>query len=280
MTLKQQINSLQMNYEDTGDGPALLLAHGFPLDHTLWVHQVEALKDDYRLITPDLRGQGQSQAPRGPYRMDQMADDLRALVQALDVTQVVLVGLSMGGYVALAFWRIYPHLVRALVLSDTRAAADTPEGRLKRQAMAQRLQDGARATIVEELLPQLVSPATRENEPEVVDHVRRMMHSAPANGLVGALGGMAERPDSTPTLKTISVPTLLVAGEDDALTPPAQAQAMRAAIQARRRQRGANRTEIPQVTLALIPDAGHLAPLENPAAFNQALRDFLAGLPD
>ncbi|MGD9100779.1 MAG: alpha/beta fold hydrolase [Anaerolineae bacterium] len=277
--MKQQINGIQMNYEDTGNGPALLLVHGFPLDHTLWTHQVEALKDNYRLITPDLRGQGQSQAPRGPYRMDQMADDLRALVQALDMTQVVLVGLSMGGYVALAFWRIYPHLVRALVLSNTRAAADTPDGRLNRQVMAQRLQDGERAAIVEELLPKLVSLATLENKPEVVDHVRRMMYSAQAAGLVGTLQGMAERPDSTPTLKTIFVPTLLVVGQDDALTPPAQAKAMRATILARRRQRGANRTEIPEVTLALVPDAGHLPPLENPVAFNRALREFLAGLP-
>lgn len=278
--MKQLINGIHIHYEDIGDGPALLLIHGFPLDHTMWTHQVEALKDDYRLITPDLRGHGQSQAPRGPYRMDHMADDLRALVQALGVSKVVLLGLSMGGYIALAFWRIYPRLVRALVLTDTRAAADTPDGRLNRQAMVQRVQDGERVAVVEELLPKLISPTTLENKPQVVGHVRRMMSNTPPVGLIGALRGMAERPDSTPTLATIAVPTLIVAGQDDTLTPPAQAQAMRAVILAKRRGRGARRTMIPEVTFSVIPDAGHLAPLENPTAFNQALREFLVRLPN
>jgi pimeloyl-ACP methyl ester carboxylesterase len=267
-----------MNYEDVGDGPVLLLVHGFPLDRTMWTHQIDAFKSDHRLIVPDLRGHGQSEAPRGPYRMDQMADDLRALLAELEIEQVVLAGLSMGGYIALAFWRIYPHLIRGLLLSDTRAAADTAEGRQNRYAMIEQVEAEGTESIVEGMLPKMLSPATLENEQKIVLHTRRMMTNTPPAGVVGALQGMARRPDSTPTLATITVPTLILVGEDDAITPPAEAEAMRASIRAPRHGRTAR--HVPDVTLARIPDAGHLAPLENPAAVNQALRDFLASLPE
>jgi len=276
--LKRLINGFWMNYEDTGDGPALLLVHGFPLDRTMWTHQIDAFKKDYRLIVPDLRGHGQSQAPRGPYRMDQMADDLRALLAELEIEQVVLAGHSMGGYVAFAFWRIYPHLLRALVLSDTRAAADTAEGRQNRYATIEQVEAQGTEAIVEGMLPKMLSPLTLENKPKIVLHARRMMTNTPPAGAVGALEGMARRPDSTPTLSTITVPTLILVGEDDAITPPAEAEAMRAAILAPRHGRTAR--HIPGVALARIPDAGHLAPLENATAVNQALRDFLADLRD
>ena len=271
--MKQLVNGIRIHYEDVGDGPALLFIHGFPLDHTLWTHQIQGLKDDYRLIAPDLRGHGQTHAPPDPYRMDLMADDLCALIQTLDVKKVVLVGLSMGGYVALAFWRVYPHLVQALVLTDTHAAADTPDSRLNRQAMVRRVKAEGSATVVAEMLPKLLSPATWKKS-EVVEHARRMMDATPPAGMIGALQGLAERPDSTSTLATITVPTLIITGQDDALTPPAQAKAMRDAILVRRR----GRTTIPEVALSIIPQAGHLTPLENPAAFNQTLREFLAGL--
>ena len=173
----------------------------------------------------------------------------------------------MGGYVALAFWRVYPHLVKALVL------ADTPDSRLNRQAMVRRVKAEGSATIAAEMLPKLLSPATWKKT-EVVEHARRMMDATPPAGMIGALQGLAERPDSTSTLATITVPTLIITGQDDALTPPAQAKAMRDAILVRRR----GRTTIPEVALSIIPQAGHLTPLENPAAFNQTLREFLAGL--
>ncbi len=276
--MKQQINGFQMNYEDVGSGPALLLVHGFPLDRTMWTYQMEAFKHDYRLIVPDLRGHGQSQVPPGPYHMEQMADDLHALLQKLEIERVVLAGLSMGGYIAFAFWRIYPHQVQALVLADTRAAADTAEGRQNRYAMIERAQAEGTAGIVEGMLPKLLSPATLEHNQNVVVHTRRMMANTPSGGVVGALQGMAERPDSTPTLSTLTVPTLILVGEDDAITPPSEAEAMRAAILTPRDERAAS--YIPSVTLVRIPQAGHLSPLENPTRFNQALRAFLGSLPD
>jgi pimeloyl-ACP methyl ester carboxylesterase len=277
--VKRLVNGIYMNYQDVGAGPVLLLVHGFPLDHTLWVRQVEALQDDYRLIVPDLRGHGQTQAPQAPYRINQMADDLRALLLALDVKKVTLVGLSMGGYVALSFWHIYPHLVRALVLADTRAVADTPQTRLNRQTMIERVQAGEQAAIVEEMLPSLLAGSTLQDNPQVVEHVRRMMNDTPPAGLVGALRGMIKRRDATPALSNLTVPTLIAVGEHDALTPPAQAKDMQLAILAPRRGRISRRTVPPPVTLTLIPGAGRLAPLENPAAFNRALREFLDGLP-
>lgn len=268
-----------MNYQDVGEGPVLLLVHGFPLDHSMWARQVEAFKNDYRLIVPDLRGHGQTQATHGPYRIDQMADDLRALLQALGVKKVVLAGLSMGGYVALSFCHIYPRLVHALVLANTRAASDTPQVRINRQIMIERVRDGKQAAIVEEMLPSLLATTTLQDKPQVVEHVRRMMNDTPPEGFIGALQGMAQRRDATPLLSSIVAPTLIAVGEHDALTPPAQAKDIQLAIIAPRRGRISRRTVPPPVTMTLIPRAGHLAPLENPGAFNQALREFLEGLP-
>lgn len=268
------INGFRMNYQDAGDGPPLLLVHGFPLDHTLWIHQIETFKGDYRVILPDLRGHGQSEAPPGPYRMDRMAADLSALLQELKIERVVLGGLSMGGYVVFAFWRLYPERVRALLLANTRAAADTREGKQNRQAMIERVQAAGKDAIVEDLLLKLLSPATLERKPEVVAHARQMMANTPASGVIGALQGMAQRPDSTPTLATITVPTLIIVGEDDTIIPPAEGEAMRSQILSKRDD------PAPTVGLVRVPQAGHLAPMENPTAFNQALRGFLATLPD
>jgi pimeloyl-ACP methyl ester carboxylesterase len=270
--LKREINGFLMNYDDIGSGPAILLIHGFPLDRTMWTYQVDALSDNYRVITPDLRGHGKSEPVPGPYTMDGMAEDLHALLAQLDVSRVVLAGLSMGGYIAFAFWRLFPQQVRALVLADTRSAADTSEGRKARYAMIERVQVEGSEAIVDGMLPALLSAPTLENKPEVVAQTRRMMANTPKVGVIGALQGMAERPDSTPTLATISVPTLITVGEEDAITPPIEAEAMQQAIM----KGGQDHS----VVLARIGNAGHLAPLENPAAFNGALLNFLASLGD
>ena len=267
--MKRVINGFEMNFEDVGEGPALLLVHGFPFDHSMWTYQMEALKQDYRVIAPDLRGHGQSEATSGPYRMDLMADDLRALLLELEVERAHLAGLSMGGYILFAFWRIYPHVVHALILSDTRATADTPAGRQNRQQMIEQVRAEGTQLIAEQMVPRLLSPSTLEKKPAVVSHARRMILNTPVDGVVGALQGMAQRPDSTPTLETITVPTLILVGEEDAVTPPEAAAEMQAGIQSPRRG------EAPEVELVRIPQAGHLSPLENPEAFNPALRRFL-----
>jgi 3-oxoadipate enol-lactonase len=267
--VKRVINGFQMSFEDVGEGPALLLVHGFPFDHSMWTHQMEALKQDYRVIAPDLRGHGQSEAILGSYRMDLMADDLRALLQELEVERAVLAGLSMGGYILFAFWRIYPHVVQALILADTRATADTPQGRQNRRQMIEQVRTEGTQPIADQMVPSLLSPLTLEKKPAVVSHARRMILNTPVDGIVGALQGMAQRPDSTPTLETITVPTLILVGEDDTVTPPEAAAEMQAGI------RSPRRSEAPEVELVHIPQAGHLSPLENPEGFNPALRGFL-----
>jgi pimeloyl-ACP methyl ester carboxylesterase len=263
-----------MNYEVAGHGPPVLLVHGFPLDRRLWAAQVDALAEDYRVITPDLRGFGESEAPTGPYTMDLLAEDMRALLRELGIEQVILVGLSMGGYVSFAFWRLYPNVVRALVLADTRAAPDTPEGKQNRQDMIQRVQSEGVEPIAEEMLSNVLSNVTLADNADAVQQARRMMTGASVEGIVGALQGMIERPDSRPTLPSIAVPTLIVVGEDDTLTPPSEAEAMRDAILGEGRGGTATR-RVPEVRVVRIPGAGHLSPLENPGAFNQALREFL-----
>jgi 3-oxoadipate enol-lactonase len=263
MDKRQAINGFEMYVEDAGSGPALLFVHGYPLDHTMWAYQLEAFQGDYRVIAPDMRGHGQSAATAGAYAMDLLADDLRALLDTLNVERVALAGLSMGGYVAFAFWRRYPQRVRALILADTRASADTPAARQGRYATVERVRAEGTASVVDGMLPKLLAPATLENKPDILAHARRMMSGAAAEGVIGALLGMAERPDSTPTLATITAPALVVVGEHDAITPPTDADAMH--------------TAIPGARLVVIPAAGHLAPLENPTAFNQALREFLSG---
>ena len=216
-----------------------------------------------RVISPDLRGHGRSQVVPGPFTMEQHADDLAALLDHLKVRQTVVAGLSMGGYVAFAFWRRYPERVRGLILADTRAEPDGAAAQAGRDAAMVTVQQTGAAAYADEMLPRLLAPASLADV-KIVGAARKMMAEQPVEGIVGALGGLRDRADSRPTLPTITVPTLVIAGEADAITPPADAQAMAAAI--------------PGARFVVIPKAGHLSPLENPRAFNAAVRAFLRGL--
>lgn len=257
------VRGVELALDDQGSGPALLFVHGYPLDGTLWRHQAGAFPG-WRTLIPDLRGFGRSSAPDLGYSMTTYADDLAALLDAVGVDEVVLVGLSMGGYVAFEFLRRYRPRVRALLLTDTRAPADSAQGRAGREsAMADARHRGA-AFIADQMLPKLLAAGA---PPALRDRVRAMMAAAPVPGLVGALAAMRDRPDSTPLLPTLAgLPTLVVVGAEDALTPPRDAEAL---------ARG-----IPGARLAVIPGAGHLAPLEQPEAFNDHLGTLLARLPD
>ncbi len=262
--MKAYINGVQLYYKESGRGDAVLLVHGFPLNHTIWLPQARALASRYRVILPDLRGHGRSEVPPGPYPMDLYADDLAALLDHLQVERVILGGLSMGGYIAFAFYRKYMHRLRALILADTRAGADAPEGRERREAMARLAEKEGAAAIAAQMLPNLLGPYARERRPALVARVQNMMARTNPTGIAGALRGMAQRPDATPLLPTIAVPTLILVGESDALTPPAEAERMAAAI--------------PGARLTVIPQAGHLSPLENARAVNRAVLGFLADL--
>lgn len=260
--MQTHVRGVEMTYEDTGgSGTPLLLIHGYPLDHTLWEPQWKALAPRARVIAPDLRGFGATPLPQGPATLETYADDLLGLLDALGIARAVVGGLSMGGYIAFAFYRRYASRVQGLVLADTRPQADSEGGKKGRDAsIALARQEGATA-IADGMLPKMLTPRTLATRPEVTRAAHAMMARQSVEGIVAALVAMRNRPDSTGTLAAITVPTLVVVGDQDNLTTPEDAEAMRAGI------RGAR--------LAAIPDAAHLSNFEQPEAFNAALAEFL-----
>jgi 3-oxoadipate enol-lactonase len=255
-----------LSYSDDGPGRAVVLLHGFPLSRAMWVEQIPDLGAMYRVIAPDLRGHGGSPAPEGVYTMDEMADDVIQTLDSLHISEpVVLGGLSMGGYVALSLILRYPQRVRALMLMDTQAGADSVEAAATREGTAKAvLEAGGAAPIVDPMMGRLFSPLTRERRPERLTPLREVMEQTTARGIAGALRGMAIRPDRRADLARISVPTLVLVGEDDVITPPAVARSLAEAI--------------PGAHLEVIPEAGHMAPYENPSVVNAAILIFLRSL--
>lgn len=261
----QSVNGIELALVDRGSGTPVVLLHGFPLDHTMWDAQIDAVSQQYRVIAPDLRGFGRSGVTDGVVTMEQLADDLDGLLQALGVRQpIVLCGLSMGGYVAFAFRRKYAARLRGLVLCDTRAAADTPEVAAGRLEMADRVLREGPAPLVETMTPKLFAEAVARDRPEVVESLRRVMMSTDAKGIAAAARGMAQRPDVTGTLGQITCPTLVIVGELDAISTPQQMSAIAEAI--------------PAARLVRIPDCGHMSTLEQPAEVNAAILEFLGQL--
>ena len=262
--MKATINGIEIDYRDEGSGIPVVLIHAFPLNQSMWDDQLSHLRNRCRGISLDLRGFGGSDAPNGVYSIDEMAADVRGLMTALEIDRAVLAGLSMGGYIALAFFRNYPEAVRGLVLADTRAGADTPEARGRRLNSALKAErEGSRA-IGEDMVPLLLGRTTMETRPSVVEKVRMIIEGNSTQGIAGAQRAMAERRDSTNMLPVIDVPVLIVVGSEDTLTPVAEAERMRNGI------RGA--------WLRIIDDAGHLSNLEKPEEFNAALTEFIESI--
>jgi 3-oxoadipate enol-lactonase len=244
----------------------VLLIHGFPLHAAMWQPQLSAPPRGWRLFAANLKGFGPDGSASGVDRltMDMLADDLAAQLGEAGIERAVVCGLSMGGYVAFAMLRRWPERVRALVLCDTRAGADSADARKARIESARRVRDAGPAPIVDDMLPKMLSPTTRSERPELETEVRQIMMAAAADSVSAALLGMAERADSTAMLPWIRVPTLVVVGADDPITPPAEAQRMADAI--------------PHARLVVIDDAAHLPNMERPAEFNRALNGFLRTL--
>ena len=260
-----EVNGIRLAYSDSGSGEQVaLLVHGFPLNRSMWDPQIGQLRAaGLRVIAPDVRGFGASEAgPPGPLTMDQHADDLAGLLDALGVTQpVVLIGLSMGGYVAFSFWRRYRARVQALALLDTRASPDSPQAQADRHRLAAEVEALASPQpAIEAMLPRFFSPHLRAGS-RLEKQVMAMMASTQPRAVADGARGLAARPESFSALATIDVPTLVVVGEYDALTPPADSEAIAAGV------RGAR--------LVRVAEAGHMSNLENPDEVNQALRDWL-----
>ena len=248
-------------YLEAGRGWPVVLLHAFPLNADMWRPQLERAPAGWRLIAPDLRGFGPASSTAAT-SMDDFADDVVALLDALEIEKATIGGLSMGGYATFALLRRAPERFSAVLLADTRSTADNEQGRAARAKMIDTLRDQGVGTVVDEMMPKLLGESTRRQRPEVADRVREIALMNDAGGVAGGVAAMRARPDSTAQLVNISVPVLLIVGEEDTLTPPADSEAMRSHI---------NRGH-----LVDIPRAGHLSNLEAPDEFSAALADFLA----
>jgi 3-oxoadipate enol-lactonase len=259
------VNGVALAVDVKGDGPAVLFIHGYPLDRSIWTHQLAAL-DGWCRIAPDLRGSGQSDAPDLGYSMDTYAADLVALLDLLGIERVVLVGHSMGGYIAFEFLRRWRDRVRGLILVDSRAEADTPEGKKGRDTAAATARDQGAEAVADSMLAKMLGASTLAGAPATVERVRGIMAAMPVAGMVGALGAMRDRPDSSAMLPELGgIPTLVIVGDEDEVIPPAQARAMA--------------DDIPGASLVVIRSAGHLPSMERPVETTDAILAFLEGLP-
>ncbi|HSK64043.1 MAG TPA: alpha/beta fold hydrolase [Pyrinomonadaceae bacterium] len=255
------VGDIQLAYTDTGLGQPVVLLHGYPFNRSLWNEQVNALSNSFRVITPDLRGLGESDAAQGPATMNRMAQDVAALLDHLEISRAVIGGLSMGGYVVLAFYKQFPARVRSLILADTRAQADTEEGKQTRFQQAEKARAEGMAGIADSMLPKLLTPETVSKRPDVVKRVRDMMLKTKPEGAAGALLGMAEREDQTSLLSQVSCPTLILVGREDPITPVADSEKMH--------------SEIAGSRLVVIENAAHVSNLERTDQFNEELMRFL-----
>ena len=261
-----RVNDVELAYRDEGAGRPLVLVHGFPLDHSMWDAQIAALAKRRRVIAPDLRGFGGSGVSYGPVAMRQFAADLAGLLDALAIREpIVLCGLSMGGYVAFAFWEAYPARVAGLILCDTRAAADAPAAAEGRRQTAQRVLSEGPQFLVETMTPKLFAAATLGDRRELVAAQQQVMLKTDPRGIAAASLGMAERPDMTARLPEIACPALVVVGAEDAISPPAEMRELARAM--------------PRARFMEIAGAGHMSPLEQPEAVNRAIEQFLEVLP-
>jgi 3-oxoadipate enol-lactonase len=258
-----KLNSLPVHYWLHGprQAPALVLIHGFPFNHNLWQGQVGPLSRSFRVLTYDLRGMGQSALGPAPQPLEAYVDDLEALMAHVGFSSAALCGLSMGGYIALRAVQRQPGRYWALALCDTRADADSDEGKLNRAAGIKAIQAKGPAPFIEGMLPKLLWKGTLKSKPAVAGFLRRMMGSCPAQGMANALSAMAGRGDTRPALARFPRPLLCLAGRHDAIAPPDVARSM--AVLAKR---GSS---------VVIPRAAHLSCLENPSAFNAVLLRFL-----
>lgn len=255
---------MNLAYEEAGQGRPVVLLHAFPLSRAMYRPQREALAASCRLITPDLPGFGDSPLV-DPATAEAMADAVAALLDKLAIRErVVLGGVSMGGYVTFAFVRKYAERLAGLILADTRAEPDDDTARANRDKMIAFASANPASAVVEQMLPKLLGATTMAKQPGVAEEVKRIASAQSTAAIVAALKGLRDRPDSRPTLELIRVPTLILVGREDVLTPPALSESMAASV--------------PGAMLEVIEEAGHLSNLEQPSVFNTAVRTFLTNL--
>lgn len=256
-----QSGDAEIAYEVLGSGPPVVLLHPFPALHKFWLPATQALVSRYRLILPDLRGHGESGIGEGPATMQKHAADLTRILSDAKVDRAAFVGISIGGYILFEFWRRSRERVAALVLCNTKAPADTPEAKAARLQAAADVTERGVEPFFASMVQRAIGQTTRDTRPDRVEGALRMMRKMSPEGVAQVQRGMAERPDSISTLKTMNVPTLLVTGDEDILTGRAEAELMQ--------------RNIPGSEMKIIPRAGHLSPWEQPELVGAALRQFL-----
>ncbi|MCG6155519.1 alpha/beta fold hydrolase [Rubinisphaera margarita] len=257
------VDQSTFSVEDRGAGDPLLFVHGFPLNSSMWQAQLEFFESRYRVIAPDLRGFGSSKGAASLVTMQDYADDLAELLKEMKILEpVTFCGLSMGGYIAWQFAERHPHQMKRLILCDTKATADPEAARLQRLELADRVEREGSEFFVDTMLKKIFAPATFASQPELVDSFRKLILNTDPQAIAGASRGMAERPDFTERVGGITVPTLLLCGSDDTLTPPDQMEQLAGMMY--------------KAEFHLIPGAGHMAPVENPQAVNEVIARFLA----
>jgi len=256
------VGDIDLNVIEDGRGPVLLLVHGFPLDHTMWRAQLRHFSRTHRVIVPDLRGFGQSGVTPGTVTMQRYADDLARLLDALRISEPVCVcGLSMGGYVAFQFFQHHRRRIGSLILCDCRAVADDEAGKKNRENVATRVLKEGPDFLATALAEKLFAKRRLEAKDPIVAETQTLIRRTHPEGIAAASRGMAARPDVTGLLSSIDVPTLVVVGEEDAISPAKEMRAMADAI--------------PGARFAEIKGAGHMSPLEDPAAVNAEIESFL-----
>jgi pimeloyl-ACP methyl ester carboxylesterase len=261
----RELNGVTFHYVDQGAGtPAkapVVFLHGFPLDSRMWEAQLPALSSSgRRVLAPDLRGFGRSRSD-SPFTIESLADDVHALLGAVGAIPLVLVGLSMGGYVALAYAKKYASDLRGLVLVDTKAEADTADGKAGRNKMIELVRKDGSKAVADQMMPKMLAKDAADQRPQVAQNLRRIMEACPPRTIEHALAALRDRPDRSGELASIRVPTLVIVGESDAITPPPVAEAMV--------------NKIPGAQLVVIHGAGHMSPMEQPEQVNRAMREFL-----
>jgi pimeloyl-ACP methyl ester carboxylesterase len=250
----------EIRYHILGEGPPVILLHPFPANHEFWLPVTGALSR-YRMILPDLRGHGDSDAGEGPATMEKHAADLARVMDDAEIPRAPMIGVSIGGYVLFEFWRKHRNRVTALVLCNTKAPADSPEARSVRLQAANDVLERGTEAFFQSMIPRLLGQTMRETRPDRVDGALRMMRKMSPNDVAQVQRGMADRPDSIDTLKSINVPTVIVTGEEDILTGRNEAELMHRYISGSQ--------------MRVLPKAGHYSPWEQPEEFGKLLRSFL-----
>jgi 3-oxoadipate enol-lactonase len=254
----------EISYWTLGDGPPVVLLHPFPVNHEFWLPAAEPLGARYRVILPDVRGHGDSDAGEGPATMAKHASDLARVMDAAEVGRAPLIGISIGGYILFEFWRRFRGRVAALGLCNTKAPADNAEGRAARLAAADDVMERGTEPFFEMQAQRLMGKTTHEARPDLVEGALRMMRKMSPADVAQVQRGMAERPDSVDTLKTINVPTLVITGNEDLLTGVNEAELMH--------------RQITGSQMRVIPKAGHYSAWERPDEMTHLLRQFLDAL--